>query len=115
MVQISGSSLSGFLARRPFSIVHVDANWDGDRKALADKICVVESQFEESVSFGYVDCDEEEAYANSVAIVNVPAIAYYRGMDLFGVVIGIRQDVAGNIVRVMNAQPLDQSNRDSRG
>src|SRR5258708_14318550 len=71
MVRISRSSLSEFLSRRPFSIVHVDANWDGYRKALGDKICDVEPQFEQSVSFGYVDCDEEQAFAGEIGIVNV--------------------------------------------
>jgi thioredoxin-like negative regulator of GroEL len=115
MVRISRSSLSDFLSRRPFSIVHVDANWDGYRKALGDKICEVESQFEQSVSFGYVDCDAEQALAGEIGIVNVPSIAYYRGAELFGVVIGIQQDVARNIERLMRGHPLDLTNRLSRG
>jgi thioredoxin-like negative regulator of GroEL len=115
MVRISRSSLSEFLSRRPFSIVHVDANWDGYRKALGDKICGVEPQFEQSVSFGYVDCDEEQAYARDIGIINVPSIAYYRGTELFGVVIGIQQNVAGNIERLLRGQPLDLTNTLSRG
>ena len=63
MERIPKSSISEFLAERPFSIVHVDAAWDGYRKALSDKIHGVEQQFVQSVSFGYVNCDEERDYA----------------------------------------------------
>jgi thioredoxin-like negative regulator of GroEL len=115
MVRISKSSLSAFLSRHPFSIVHIDANWDGYRKTLEDKICGVESQYEQSVSFGYVDCDEEQAYAADIGIINVPSIAYYRGIELVGVVVGIQQDVAGNIEKLIHRQPLDLTNKLSSG
>jgi len=115
MVRVSISSLSEFLSRRPFSIVHVDANWDGCRRQLGDKICAIEPKFEQSVSFGYLDCDEDLAYARNVGIVNVPSILYYRGPELFGVVIGLRQDIAGNIERLMQGEPLDLTNKLSKG
>jgi len=115
MVCVSRSSLSDFLSRRPFSIVHVDADWDGYRKAIGEKICDIESQFEQSVSFGYLDCDAEQALAGEIGIINVPSIAYYRGAELCGVVIGIQQDVARNIERIMRGQPLDVTNRLSKG
>jgi thioredoxin-like negative regulator of GroEL len=115
MVRISKAVLSEFLSRRAFTIVHIDADWDGYRRGLGDKIHAVEPQFEESVSFGYVDCDEEQEYARAVGIVNVPSIAYYRGAELVGIVIGIQQDVAGNIERLMHGDNLDETNRISRG
>ncbi len=103
---VSKATLLEFLARRPFSVIHVDANWDGYRKVLGDKISGVERQFEQSVSFGYMDCDKEQTYAREIGLLNVPSIAYYRGAELVGVVIGIQQEVAGNIERLMHGQPL---------
>lgn len=114
VLRLSKSSLAEFLSRRPFSVVHVDANWDGYQKAVADKLHGIESEFEQSVSFGYMDCDEEQAYAMEIGIINVPSIAYYRGTNLVGVVIGTQQDVAANISRLMLGQTLDSTNLLSR-
>jgi len=81
--------------------VHVDADWDwdGNRHILGEKIRREEPQFERTVSFGYVDCDHEQEYATEIGIVNVPSVAYYKGLDLIGVVVGVQQDVAENIRR----------------
>jgi len=107
MESLSRSALAEFLGRRPFSVVHVDAEWDGVyRKAMADRIRAIESQFAESVSFGYADCDAEQCYfAREIGLLNVPSVAYYTGTRLCGVVIGVR-DVAGNIERLMRGEPL---------
>ena len=115
MVKVSKASLPELLSRRPFSVVHVDSDWDGNRDFLAEKIRREEPQFEQTVSFGYVDCDQEQEYAAEIGIVNVPSIAYYKGLKLIGVVIGIQQDVSENIGRVMNGETLDQTNTLCRG
>lgn len=115
MVRLSKSSLPEFLSCRPFSIVHVDAEWDGYRKSVEDKIRAVEPQFERHVSFGYVDCDAEQDYAKVIGILNIPSIAYYSGTKLFGVVIGVQQNIAGNIERLMRGELLDSTNTRSRG
>src|SRR3954471_19618936 len=106
MERLSKSSLPEFLSRRPFSVVHIDADWDGYRKAVSDKIRDLAPRFESSVSFGYADCDVEQEYAREIGIRNVPSVAYYRGPNLTGVVIGIQQNVADNIVRVMSGEIL---------
>lgn len=62
-----------------------------------------------------MDCDAEQEYAREAGIVNVPSVAYYSGARLLGVVIGMRQDIASNIERVMRGGPLDQTNVLSRG
>lgn len=115
MEQLSKASFPEFLSRRPFSIVHVDATWDGHRAVISEKLRALEPQFEKDVSFGYVDCDVEAEYAREIDILNVPSIAYYQGAGLVGVVIGVQQDVAGNIERMKCGQPLDKSNTLSRG
>src|SRR5688572_15373793 len=104
MERLSKSGIAAFLARRPFSVVHIDADWDGHRKAVADRIGIIESQFAQSVSFGYVDCDQEGEYAREIDILNVPSVAYYRGTSLCAVVIGTQQDIAGNIERLMRGE-----------
>lgn len=106
MERLSKSSLADFLTRRPFSIVHVDAGWDAYSKALGDKIRVVAPRFEPSVSFGYADCDAEPEYARDIRIRNVPSVAYYNGTKLVGVVIGIQQDIASNIERLMSGEVI---------
>lgn len=114
MDHLSKSTLSDFLTRRPFSVVHVDAAWDGYRSAVAIKIRGIELRFEPRVSFGYVDCDLEQDYCAEIRIVNVPSVVYYSGTRLFGLVIGVRQDIAENIERMTRGEPLDQSNVLSR-
>ena len=115
MERLSKSAIAAFLGRQPFSVIHVDADWDGYRKAVADRIRVIERQFEQTVSFGYVDCDADQEYAKEIGILNVPSVAYYSGARLCGVVIGMQQDVASNIERLMRGEPLDQTNVLSRG
>jgi thioredoxin-like negative regulator of GroEL len=115
MERLSKSNFPEFFSRSRFSIVHVDADWDGYRKVLDHRIRDVEPQFEGSVSFGYVDCDAEMEYSRAIGIVNVPSIAYYCGSKLCGVVIGMQQDIVGNIERMMRGEPLNQTNTLSRG
>jgi hypothetical protein len=115
MQRLAKSAIMEFLALRPFSVVHIDGDWDGCRKAVADRIRLIEPQFDHIVSFGYVDCDVEQEYVREIGIINVPSVAYYSGTRLYGVVIGMRQDVARNIQRLMRDEPLDQTNKLSRG
>jgi hypothetical protein len=82
---------------------------------MEEKILAVEPQFEQSVSFGYADCDEEPEYVRDTGITNVPSIAYYQGAKVFGVVIGVQQDVAENIRRLIHGDELEQTNKLSRG
>jgi thioredoxin-like negative regulator of GroEL len=109
MEHLSKSTLLQFLARRPHAIIHVDGKWDPCRKLLADRIHKLEPQFEDRVAFGYVDCDAEPGYSTEIRLVNVPSVAYYNGPQLVGVVIGVNQDVSGNIERLIRGDAVDQS------
>ena len=115
MERLSKSAIPEFLARRPFAVVHVDADWDGYRNSVSGRIRAIEANFEQTVSFGYVDCDAEQEYAKEIGIVNVPSVAYFSGARLCAVVIGIQQDVGRNIERLMRGESLDQTNALSRG
>jgi hypothetical protein len=115
MERVSKPSLPAFLSHRPYAVVHLDAEWDGYRKAVSDQMHDVEQQFAHAVSFGYMDSDAEQEYANEIRLCNVPSVAYYRGADLFGVVVGTKQNVVQNIERMMRDEHLDESNTLSRG
>src|ERR1041385_7660081 len=115
MEQVSKQSLPAFLALCPYSVVHLDADWDGYRKAVNDKMREVEQRFDGTVSFGYMDSDKEEHYAKDIGLRNVPSVAYYTGAALFGVLIGISQNIAENIERMMRGEALDETNTISRG
>lgn len=115
MEQLSGQSLPDFLRRRDFSVVHVDASWDGYRTAMAEQLQAIRPEFDQLVSFGYIDCDVEQQYASKIGVRNVPSVAYYRRAELHGLVIGVSQDVAANIERMQRGEALDQSNCLSRG
>ncbi len=104
MERVSKSYLPEFLAGRAYSVVHIDAEWDGHRNAASAKMHDAETGLQEKVSFGYMDCDAEQDYANDISIVNVPSVAYYSGTKLFGVVIGVQQDVTRNIERMMRGE-----------
>jgi thioredoxin-like negative regulator of GroEL len=115
MERVSKPLLLAFLAHRPYSVVHLDADWDGYREAVSEQMHVVEKQFEPTVSFGYMDSDAEQEYANDIGLRNVPSVACYRGADLFGVVVGTKQNIAQNIERLMRGEHLDETNTYSRG
>jgi hypothetical protein len=112
--KLTTDSVSEFLTKRPFSVIHIDASWDGYRKAVSDRTEKLESSLQD-VSFGYLDCDEEQAYAVEIKLVNIPCVAYYTGTTLVAKVIGIRQDILRNLDMVRNGQIPDSSNTLSRG
>jgi thiol-disulfide isomerase/thioredoxin len=114
MKSLNESELAEFLTSRPYSVLHFDACWDGYRKSVNDQIEKVKQQFED-VSFGYVDCDEQQNLAQSIGLRNVPCVAYYNGTELLAAVIGIKQDIAENIRLIKRGEKPDGSNTLSRG
>ena len=115
MERLSKSSLPAFLAHRPFSVLHLDAEWDGYRKAVSDQMHEIEQQFAHEVSFGYMDIDTEPEYASDIGLRNIPSVAYYIGPDPFGVVVGTKQNIAQNIENMMRGEHLDETNTLSQG
>ena len=112
---VTKANLAKFLSQKPYSVLHIDASWDGYRQIMVEKILPLESKFQSNVSFGYMDCDTEQDFAREVGVVNVPAVAYYQGSNLIGLVIGLGQDIAQNIRRTQQGEALDTTNRVSRG
>ena len=82
---------------------------------LAKKIIALQPRFEPEVSFGYMDCDADREHWEAIGLRNVPSVAYYRGSTLVGLVVGMQQDIAGNIGRMKRGEALDQTNLLSQG
>jgi thioredoxin-like negative regulator of GroEL len=97
-----------------FTVVHIDAAWDGYRRTIAQKIDELRKQKLEGVAYAYIDCDEEQDYANQIGLRNTPAVAYYRGSSLVSTVIGISQNIADNLALVRAGGAPDSSNSISR-
>jgi len=115
MEHLSKRSLPEFLAHRPFSVVHIDAAWDEHRPSLEEQLRRIEAEFDQRVSFGYVDCDAGQDYARELGIRNMPSIAYYSGTELFALVIGTQQDIAANFGKMLRGESLNETNTLGQG
>jgi hypothetical protein len=114
MKKLSESQIRELLKAKPYSVIHIDADWDLYRHQVWNQIDSILKEFDKDVSFGYVDCDDEQEYAKEIKVMNTPSVAYYRGEKLMAVVIGLGQDLAENIRIVMAGEELDTSNGLSR-
>lgn len=111
---LKACDLDNFLSSRPFSVVHLDAEWDGYREPFARRIGIIAQQLSNSTSFGYIDIDREPDHARSIHLLNVPACSYYRGRELVATVIGMEQDIEDNLRIVREGGPLTSDNKISR-
>ena len=111
---LTESEVRAFLSEHPFSVIHVDAVWDGYAPQLAKKL-VAASAVMPDVGFATMDCDAEQEYAKTLGLLNTPTALYFRGTDLVASVIGVTQDVASNIGRLRAGEPIDNLNQLSRG
>jgi hypothetical protein len=104
---LTRSEVPEFLAEHPFSVIHVDAAWDGYAASVAEKLRRCSEEVLD-VGFATIDCDAEQQYAGEIQF-------YFRGTELIAKVIGITQDVATNIQKLKTGESIDESNRWSRG
>jgi len=65
-----------------------------------------EAALSEEVNFGKVDCDQEIPRAQSIGLLSVPAVAYYRDGKLVAVLPAIQQDIHGRLVRLLRGDPI---------
>lgn len=107
---LRSDKLEEFLDRRPYSLIHLDAEWDGYRLILARKIESLAKSLAESTSFGYIDVDCDPDHARAISLRNVPACSYYRGRDWVATVIGTQQDIEGKLKIVREGGTPDVSN-----
>ena len=110
---IDPADLPNFLVERSFSVIHLDATWNGQRFAVQQRIDTLVKSIDDT-SFGYIDVDEHQEHARTVGILNVPSCCYYRGLKLVATVIGMRQDVEENLRIIREGGTPDTSNILSR-
>lgn len=94
-------------------MIHLDAPWDGYRAEITARIQNLRTTLNAHISFGYVDCDREPDLVSALGILNVPATAYYRGTELVGIIYGTKQDLPGNVQRLMRGEILGSAHRDA--
>ena len=95
MKHLSRNEVIKAIQNHAYSVIYIDAEWNGVRIPMQQIIdCTNDTS---DIFFGYVDCDEETRYSSDIKLVNVPAVAYYRGEALVALVIGQSQDVSVNI------------------
>ncbi len=111
---LAPGDMEQFLDRRPYSLVHLDAEWDGYRAIITSKIEALAGDLADSTSFGYIDIDRDQDHARAINLRNVPACSYYRGRDLVATVIGLQQDIKGNLAIIRQGGIPDTSNIISR-
>jgi len=112
--KVTKTNLNDFLSRKPYSVIHFDAGWDGYRFTVTKNIDALIPLLNEEVSFGYVDVDEEQDLAKEIRLLDVPSVAYYQGAKLIATVIGVKQNIEDNIARMKRGEQLDSSKRISR-
>ena len=111
---LDADHLPAFLCERPFSVIHLDADWDVYRHKLRAEMEKVAEQTGGDTSFGYLDIDQNRDHARSIGLLNVPASSNYRGRELVATVIGMNQDIAAILAKVKAGLPPDTSNKISR-
>lgn len=104
---LTEGELDEFLSEREFSVIHLDAEWDGRRAMVARQMIELAGKTGESTAFGYIDVDVLQHHARGIRLVNVPACSYYRGRERVGTVVGTNQDIAGILQRVREGGALE--------
>ncbi len=108
---LDASQLLAFLKKRPYTIIHLDADWDANRHTVGERMESLATSGNEDVSLGYIDIDRDQEHAKAIGLLNIPACSYYRGEELIDTVIGLNQDIAANLAAIRAGGRPDGSNR----
>jgi thioredoxin-like negative regulator of GroEL len=104
---LTGTEVETFIAAKPAAAIHFDAEWDTNyRTIVRRKMEEAEQALGEQVNFGEVDCDLAPELANSVPVLNVPSVAYYRKGVLIAALVGTEQDVRGGLERILRGEAI---------
>lgn len=106
---VDPANLDQFLSTRPYSVIHLDATWNGQRIPVQERLNALTRKIEDT-SFGYIDVDVHQDHAKSIPVMNVPTCCYYRGPELVASVIGMQQDIERNLQIVRCGGTPDISN-----
>ncbi|MGE0792286.1 MAG: thioredoxin family protein [Sandaracinaceae bacterium] len=94
---LTATELEELVASHEIAVIHVDAEWDGYRKLVAQQM---RAQQEPTVGFGYVDIDADHELACALQIVNVPTVIYYPRGEPIATLVGLGQPIVQNIQRL---------------
>jgi hypothetical protein len=107
---IGADDLPTILDASEMAVIHLDADWDGCRFAMAHRMEeLIDSH--PDVFFGYVDIHRDPDHARAIHLLNVPACSYYRRRTLVATVIGIQQDISSNLAILRSGGTLETTNR----
>jgi len=101
MRQITAAEYSSFIASKLVVVVHFDAAWNPGRAPTRTRMLEAESQFRDRVGLAEVDVDAESELARSIPVSNISLVAYYRDAKLVAALIGVGQNVAARIDRLL--------------
>ena len=108
--KFTAGEIEYIIGSNEIAVVHLDAEWDGYRLIIEQKINEILIHPPADVVFAYVDVDEQMELARSLKVIDVPTVAYFCNGKLVGSVIGIGQDISKNIERIRSGEQLDTSN-----
>jgi len=108
--KFTAGEIEYIIGSNEIAVVHLDAEWDGYRLTIEQKISEILIHAPADVVFAYVDVDEQMELARSLKVINVPTVAYFCNGKLVGSVIGIGQDISKNIEKIRSGGQLDTSN-----
>ena len=100
---VTRANYEAFIRSRPVAVILLDANWTGRLgKAMKSLFIQAERELGDVVAFGVVDVNAEgDLSRSSLPVGNVPAIAYFNDASRVNIVIGLTQDISGNIRKLM--------------
>ena len=100
------ANFDSFIRSENVAVILLDASWTSRLgKAMKSLFVQAEHELGDLVAFGSVDVDVEgELCRASLPVGNVPAIAYFKGSSCVNIVIGLTQDIPGNIRKIMEGQ-----------
>jgi thioredoxin-like negative regulator of GroEL len=91
--QLTGNEYESLVKERFTAAIHFDAAWDVKcRPITRQKMQDADAALSQNVNLGEVDCDQEISLAQSIRLLNVPAVAYYRDGKLIAVLPGVQQE-----------------------
>lgn len=104
---LSHKDVPAFVAAKPAAALHFDADWDAKyREQVRRSMLEAATTFGEQVSFAEIDCDANVEFSNSIPVLNVPLVAYYRDGKLVAALVGADQNVRARIQRVLRGENI---------
>jgi thioredoxin-like negative regulator of GroEL len=106
MRQLTSADYKQFIAAAPVAVIHFDTEWNaGHRAVIRQRMQDAEHSLGQQALFAEVDCDRSIDLAQSIDVMNVPLVAYYRGGDLVAALVGY-QDIRARVERILQGEHI---------